>query len=288
MKVRSLMAAAVAAVTFGSTPLVSAAPALTVSPGSLGYGSILPTFDADYIEGRYEEVVTLTPTGATSGTFSYSFVWEAQNFVKDGTSVACVGGFASQCTGLGSTYSMFATLQGGGSYSLSAPFDPMNPAFQPDVTFTPSLGSTIALTVAGGALTLGAPASGDDPWSVTVVGGAPKIDLITGEVTVAEGTLRPGVGTDFGSFGTITTAELTSPAGEAFFIGPRPFFDITLTAGNFNSYWLTQLGNDPVTRRLGGQAQLNFAYQVPEPSALALAGLALFAAGTASIRRRRG
>jgi PEP-CTERM motif len=284
MRLRQVVAAVSVVLVVGLSPVVQATPALTVKPGSLGYSSILTTFDADLIEGRYEEVVTLTPTGATSGSFAYSFVWEAQNFVRNGSSVGCVGGFPNQCTGLGSSYSMFATLQGSGTYSLSAPFDPMNPAFQPDVVFTPDLGASISLKVAGAPLVLTAPVSGAGAWGVAS-GVAPQIELITGDVIVAEGELRPGVGTDFGSFGTITTADLTSPAGEAFFTGPRPFFDITLTAGNFNSYWLGQLGNTETTRTLGGQAQLTFA-NVPEPTSLALVGLALVASGVVAVRRR--
>ncbi len=281
MRVHQVLAAVSATFLFAGVSAVHAAPALTVNPGSLGYASILPTFNADLIEGRYEEVVTLTPGNATSGTFAYSFAWVGQSYALNGAAVGCATGFPTFCTGLGSSYSMFATLQGTGAYSLTPTANPL----QPIVTFTPAAGAGISLLVTGSPITLTQPATGAGGFTVTST--APQIALISGTVTQAGGVLRPGVGTDFGSFGTITTAALTNPFGEQFFTAPRPFFNTTFTAGNFNQYWLTQLGNTPVTSVLGGQAQLTFANRVPEPSALALAGLALLAAGVASRRQRR-
>lgn len=277
MSARKFLTAIAAAGAVFATGSASAYGVFTASPSALGYSSTLGSFNSDYIAGNYQEVVTLTGVTATSGTFSYSLLWRATEFDLAGVPVddGVNGPFMS--TGLGINYSIFATLKGTGSYSASGT----------TVTFSPTLGSTLNLTLIGGPSlgTITKPTDGTGDFTYT--NGNPLQNLITGTVTSAEGQLKACVGTDCGSFGTISTAALVDPDGTAFFSSPRPFFDMSFTAGNFNQYWLT--GGLPgvgvtATNELGGGAQVTFDSAVPEPSAIALVGMALVCLGL--VRRR--
>lgn len=274
-KIASILAGTAAAL---SVSAAGAAGVFTVSPSGIGFTSTLDPFDSDYIAGNYSEVVTLTGATATTGTFSYSLLWRATEFDLAGNPVDDLVNGTSKSTGLNDNYVLYATLKGTGSYSASGT----------TVTFSPTLGATLTLNAKAGASLGAITAPTDGTGNYTFTNANPDKPLITGSTIQAEGTLKACSGTDCGSFGTITTAALVSPNGDNYFTGPRPFFDLTFEAGNFNAYWLT--GGLPAaggvfTTSLGGGAQVTFDY-VPEPSALALVGLALVAAGVAG--RRRG
>ncbi len=281
MVIRKLLAvaSAVAAISVAA-PASAAFGVFTASPGNLGFAAQLDPFQSDYIAGNYSEVVTLTPSTATTGLFSYSLLWRANEFQLGGNAVDNGNGNA-QTTGLGLSYSLYATLKGTGSYSASS----SNPATA-TVTFTPALGSPLALNaIAGGGLgTITAPIDGTGDYTFTNANTV--MNLISGSTIQAQGSLKPCNGTDCGSFGQQTTVNLLSPNGTGFFTLPRPFFDLSFEAGNFNQYWLTQIpSSGPLTSTLGGGAQVTFNY-VPEPAALSLVGFALFAAGLARRRHK--
>jgi hypothetical protein len=284
MKLNKILMASAVVIAAASSTVASAAGVFTVCPtcADAGYTNRLGTFQSDYIAGNYQEVVTLTPTGAGGGTFAYSILWQGSDFELGGTAVVDPGFGTAVSTGLSNTYTLYATLYGTGTYTVSASGNPS----QPNVQFNPDLGGSLSLfadlegiTVTNDFTTM----VGGDAWTLGFIDNARP--LLSGVVTAAEGNLKgDGVSPDFGSFGVQTTVNLINPDGENFFSDPRPFFNASFEAGNFNEYWLGTLGNDPVTSRLGGGAQITFD-NVPEPASLALVGIAL--CGAALARRRR-
>lgn len=276
MNFKALAVGGAIAVTSAFLGSASAAGVFSVTPTDVnaGYTNTLGTFSADFIEGNYDEIITLTPTGASGGTFAYSIIWTGSAFKLGGVNVVNPGDSTGFSTGLANTYSLYATLYGTGTYTVSGG----------DITFTPSLGGTLSLYSDLGGFTYTPPVNGGDPFTFGFLNDNSL--LLSGVVTAAEGNLKTcGVGGDCGSFGVETTVALESPFGDAFFDSPRPFFNMSFTAGNFNQYWIGTIPESPVTARVGGGAQIRFDNRVPEPSAAALAGLALVALAWA--RRRR-
>lgn len=281
MKLHKTLIAASAGVALFAAGAAHAAGVFTVNPTNADplYTNLLNSFQSDYIAGNYQEVVTLTPTGLTTGIFDYSILWTGSEFRLGGAQVISGFNTPGASTGLANTYTLYATLQGTGTYSLTGP------ALTPNVTFMPALGGVLDLFADVGGIGSTAPLLGSNPFAIVTDNAR---HLLTGTVTAANGQLNnAGVGGDFGSFGVETTLSLVNPDGENFFTGPRPFFTASFEAGNFNGYWLGTFNNTVTTRTLGGGAQITFDNVVPEPSGIALFGLALCAAGFVGRRRVR-
>lgn len=283
MKTSKILKTVVAIAAVAASGFASAAGVFTVNPTAADptYVNLLGSFQSDYIAGNYQEVVTLTPATPLGGTFAYSIFWRGTEFDLGGVAVDTgLGDSSPVSTGLGVSYTLFATLYGSGTYTLS------NAGPTPDVAFSPALGGTLNLFADFSGVGVTNPALGGNPFILSNIQN--QRTLLTGTVTAASGQLNAtGVGNNFGSFGVETTVSLVNPDGENFFSGPRPFFNASFEAGNFNGYWLQTIGNTPVTRTLGGGAQITFDNRIPEPSGIALAGMALIAAGFALRRRGR-
>lgn len=261
MKVSNVLAAGVTAAALLAAGSAQASGIFFVNPSAVNAAWVTKTgpvgsngsFQADYIDGRYNEVITLTPVTATTGTFAYSLLWTGQSWTLGGTNVnltACSTTTNVSCSGLGLTYVLFATLKGTGTYSSTgATFD-----------FFPSLGGMLELWAATSIGPATAPATGSGNYTFPNTG-AQK--LLAGSIIGAAGQLRPGSGGDNGSFGAVRTVVPTA-TGSMFFPAPNPFYPFSFEAGNFNNYWLS--GFDPskgdFTQTLGGQAQIFF--DVPE------------------------
>ncbi|MFN3543349.1 MAG: flocculation-associated PEP-CTERM protein PepA [Thiobacillus sp.] len=268
-KIKALQGALVAAMAVAS---VSASAAVfndfQVTEQSVP-GSLNNVFIADKITGNYVEIVTFTPTSATSGTFDTSIKWNAGQFVaNDGTTPVAtqLGSFG------GNGYGLYALLMGSGTYTTSGVV----------TTFSFNSGGTLSVWIDPDQNTsFAAPATGNLAWTLGNTGD--DYQIASGALNGGFGTLDPGLptcvgGINCGSFGTSTSFLLTA-LGSQYFTSPVPFYNASFESGQLNSF--TVAG----TQSINGSLDVVFA-KVPEPSSIALLGLGLLGLGM-GLRRRK-
>ena len=236
----------------------------TFTPG-VGEQGTLTSFVANDIGGQYFE--TFTATSATD--FAVSLVFNADSFKYVDTNPALSQFFNASQTGLGSNYGLYALFQATGTYTTTAT----------GTSFTITPGGTFSFFMDKDLnTTFTAPATGTSLYSRTLFGD----DILLASGQAVTGTGVPAAGPNLsGAFGQMTTFNLT-PAGMAVFTAPVPFYNFSLQSGQFTDFPI-QVG---ATTTLTGTLNARF-INVPEPMGLALAGMALVAAGLATRAGRK-
>ena len=273
MKFNKIAAAALSAIALlaAGSARADLFPDFRVNPAP--YFAGLP-FTADKITGNYDEVISFP----TANTFNVSLKFQAGQFVANDGSTPLAG----VDTGLGVSYSLYALFLGSGNItnpSAGVTLLTLTPGGSLNLFIDPGLATaarTGFITPPNGTTPYGRTNFADDVQLVsggTVSNGAGRLDL-----SLSTCSAGGGQGINCGSFGQTNNFPLTA-AGSAFFFNPKPFYTLAFESGQLNNF-----STGSTTQNINGSLDLVF-QRVPEPTSIALVGLALLGLGVAKRRK---
>ena len=259
------IAAAVALMAAGVASATPVYPDFTVNTTALGGGGTLVPFVANDISGQYHEQLTFT----SATTFVVALNFTAQGFNYDDTDASATTSYSAKQTGLSTNYGLLALFNGTGTYSTVGGV----------TTFSLDPGGALSFTYDMGANgTFDAPVSPGASYTINSHGDALTL-LGSGNATSGSGSENCSAPNLCGAFGQENSFALTG-AGSSFFVSPVPFYGITLESGQFEGFPVAS--GTTVT----SSGTVNIVMGVPEPTGVALVGIALLGLGLAAKRRR--